>query len=313
MSFIQWTEQEGKFFPVGKTQPALPSGCYKICESMQGLYLEKQDLRQIDLLDLPDDNASKVVREINRFWELKDKFAEHKMPYKRGILLYGAPGTGKTCCLRSAMENLMKRDGIIIEFSYPDAFLEGYKIVRQIHPNKSVIALMEDLDSIISNCSESKLLNILDGAHDVNNIIFVATTNYPERLGSRIFNRPSRFDKKFFIGMPKPEARRMYLEWKGIKDPDLSRWVEDTDEMTISHLAELYTAVRVFEESYEEALDVIKSMELIPHSSLFDKSAIADSPEMIKSCYYEAKKKLHGKKKVITEDSWDIDQIAKMI
>lgn len=300
MTNIQWTTSDNQtFFPVGKTVDLLPSGCYQIKESMQGLFFVKQDIRDNSLVSLPDSNASKVLEEINKFWESKQKFEEHKMPYKRGLLLYGPPGSGKTSALRTAMENVMSRDGIVLEYESPHTFLEGYKIIRQIHKDRPIISLMEDLDSKLGY-DQTALLQLLDGVHDMNNIMFIATTNYPENLGSRIFNRPSRFDKKFFIGMPSAESRRTYLQHKGIEE-NIEKWVKDTDGLSIAHLAELYTAVKVFEDDYSEAVKVIKSMESIPHSSLFDKSNVDSSPEAVGQCYYEHKAKLKNGSKVLSE------------
>src|SRR6056297_1686809 len=187
MAYIQWTTSDNKtFFPVGKTVDLLPAGCYSVQESMQGLYLERQDIRNSDILKLPDTNSDKVVNEISKFWESKERFVEHKMPYKRGILLYGPPGSGKTCTLRTVMEDVENRGGLTLEFKHPYMFMEGYKMIRQVHPDRPVIALMEDVDAILERCSESEFLNVLDGVQDLNNVVFVATTNYPEKLGSRI-------------------------------------------------------------------------------------------------------------------------------
>lgn len=302
MTYIQWTTSDDtNFFPVGKTVDLLPSGCYTVQESMQGLYLQKQELKSNKLLKLPDTNSDKVVSEISKFWESKDKFAEHKLPYKRGMLLYGPPGSGKTSAIRTAMSDVMERGGLALEFKYPSLFMEGYKMIRQVHAERPIIAVMEDVDAILERCSESEFLNVLDGVHDLNNVVFVATTNYPERLGGRIFNRPSRFDKRFKIGMPTSESRKMYLQHKGVTE-NIDRWVEDTEGLSIAHLAELYTAVRVFGESYEDAISVIKDMETIPHSSMFDKSGIEKDEESVGMAYYEHKEKRTGKKqKVLTE------------
>lgn len=296
--YIQWTTNDNEtFFPVGKTTNVLPPGCYKVQESMQGLYLQKQDIRDSSLIKLPDSNAEKVLGEIKKFWASKQKFIEHKLPYKRGILLFGPPGSGKTSTLRTAMEDVMTRDGIVLEYSNPHSFLAGYQMIRQIHKDKPMIALMEDLDSKLGYDS-TELLQILDGVHDLNNIVFVATTNYPEKLGSRIFNRPSRFDRKFKIGMPSAESRKVYLQHKGVTE-DIDTWVKDTEGLSIAHLAELYTAVMVFEDSYAQAVKIIKSMESIPHSALFDKSKVDDSPSLVGKAYYEHKAKM--KKGVLSE------------
>lgn len=296
MTYIQWTTSDDtNFFPVGKTVDDLPPGCYTVQESMQGMYLQKQELRTNKLLKLPDTNSDKVVSEISKFWDSKEKFAEHKMPYKRGMLLYGPPGSGKTSAVRTAMNDVMERGGCALEFKYPSTFMEGYKMIRQVHPERPIVAVMEDVDAILERCSESDFLNVLDGVHDLNNVVFVATTNYPERLGSRIFNRPSRFDKRFKIGMPTAESRKMYLEHKGITE-GIEQWVKDTAGLSIAHLAELYTAVQVFGESYDVAVSVIKGMETIPHSSMFDKSGIEHDEERVGRAYYEHKKKMSGGK-----------------
>jgi len=301
MTYIQWTTSDNKtFFPVGKTVDLLPAGCYSVQESMQGLYLERQDIRNSDILKLPDTNSDKVVNEISKFWESKERFVEHKMPYKRGILLYGPPGSGKTCTLRTVMEDVENRGGLTLEFKHPYMFMEGYKMIRQVHPDRPVIALMEDVDAILERCSESEFLNVLDGVQDLNNVVFVATTNYPEKLGSRIFNRPSRFDKRFKIGMPNDKSRKMYLEHKGVEPEFIDEWVKETEGLSIAHLAELYTAVKVLGEDYSEAIDVIKGMETILHSSLFDKAGVDSSPESVGKMYYEHKNKIN-KNKVLTE------------
>lgn len=304
MANIQWTTSDKtNYFPVGETTSNLPSGCYKVGETMQGqIFLEKQQLRNDGLIKLPDTNSQTVLEEIQKFWELKDKFAEEKTPYKRGIMLYGPPGSGKTSTLREVMEDVTQRGGIILEFERSHSFLDGYKMVREIHADKPIVAVMEDLDAIIDMNSESALLNVLDGVHDLNNIVFLATTNYPERLGSRIFNRPSRFDKRFKIGMPKAESRKTYLAHKGISEDVIDKWVKDTAGLSIAHLSELCTAVKMFGEAYEVAVKVIKGMESIPHSSLFDKSSVDATDTKVGREYYESVKNNVKSGKVMTED-----------
>lgn len=305
MTYIQWSTPDDKtYFPIGKTTNVLPPGCYSVEESMQGPFLQKQSTKKGGLIKLPDSSSEKVVHEIKKFWDSKQKFMEHNMPYKRGILMYGPPGSGKTSAIREVMEDVESRDGISLEFKYPETFMVGYNMIRDIHQDRPIIALMEDIDSIIERCSESSFLNILDGVNDLNNVVFLATTNYPERLGSRIFNRPSRFDKRFQIGMPTSESRKIYLEAKGVDSNAVGRWVEDTDGLSIAHLAELYTAVKVLGESYDEAIEIVKGMTNIPHSKLFDYSSVVELPEKPECgvAYMESKnsmKKRFGK--VMTE------------
>jgi hypothetical protein len=329
--FIQWTSDDNKtFFPAGKVVPQLPPGYYNICESMHGLYLDRKDIKNEDLLRFPDTNSDSVIAEMKKFWTLEESFAKSGIPYKRGIMLYGPPGSGKTCTLRLVVEDLIKnQSGIVIEWTRPGTLLEGYNIIRQVHSKMPIIVLMEDVDAILSGYGESSTLNLLDGVHDINRVVFLATTNHPEQLGSRIVNRPSRFDKRFLIGMPNAEARSMFLEHKGIKGEELKRWVEDTNGLSIAHLKELYVATKILGDPYDQAIETIGEMKFVPSSKYFDDTQPA-SPEKVRQwseskyseygtgkCYTEGKKSRGG---LITEGRttprqaktrpWSVDDIA---
>jgi len=123
---------------------------------------------------------------------------------------------------------------------------------------------MEDLDAILERRSESIVLNILDGVDKIDKIVFLATTNYPERLGPRIVNRPSRFDKRIKIGNPNDSARKMYLEHlvqrDGERITDIDKWVTDTKGFSLAHLKELFVAVTIIGDTYDVALTILKSM-----------------------------------------------------
>ncbi|MGH9194617.1 MAG: hypothetical protein ACRD1T_02620 [Acidimicrobiia bacterium] len=66
----------------------------------------------------------------------------------------------------------------------------------------------------------------------VKRTVFLAITNYPEDLGPLIINRPSRFDKRFFIGHPKDAARHVYFRrlLKGKITPDESEMESHTHQ-----------------------------------------------------------------------------------
>ena len=134
---------------------------------------------------------------------------------------------------------------------------------------------MEDLDSILQHNIESDVINILDGVDLIDKVVFIATTNYPELLGERVINRPSRFDRRFYIGPPNEASRLLFFKFlfqQGMQKPedrsliDLMRWVKDTEGMSIAHLKELFVACVILGTPYEEALKTLKSMEVLPDS-----------------------------------------------
>lgn len=270
---LQWTTPDGKIFiPAGKTVLRLEPGIYDIQESQQwGIYFEKLKTNTHNLINFPDSRSEMVVKEIEHFWERRDNFKNRgdkaSIIYKRGICLWGPPGSGKTCTVQLIVKDVIeKRGGVCVVFNHPKLFLNGMRTLRQIHPETKVVVLMEDLDSIIEQYDESEVLNILDGVNAFEDVVYLATTNYPERLGARIINRPSRFDKRIKIDFPNAECRKIYLESlltsKEIKKfkIDLTKWVSDTEGFSMAHLKELFVAVVILEDTYEEALISLKGM-----------------------------------------------------
>ena len=272
MQFIQWTTPDNEtFFPAGQVVCDLPPGYYTVDTSYNGIFFKKKQIKNEGLLRFPDSSSDAVINEISRFWGLRDRFVESSISHKRGILLYGPPGSGKTSTLRVVVEDLVNNHkGIVLEWCGSELFLSGYNIIRGIHPELPIIVMMEDVDALFEGYNGSSTLNILDGVHKIDRILFLATTNHPEKLGSRIINRPSRFDKRFLIGMPNAESRKMYLESKGIKDNELKQWVEDTDGLSIAHLKELYVANKILGDDYSQAISTIKEMRFVPSSKFFD-------------------------------------------
>jgi len=265
-NFEQWATSDGKIFiPAAKTLKELIPGCYEImsCPST-GIYFEKIPVKTEGLLRFPQTNSEKVVKEIQKFWEREKWFRRFDLAYKRGIILWGPPGSGKSSTLQLIMNDVINRGGVVIKFGYPKLFIEGMRILRQIQPTIPIIVLMEDMDSIIESFTESDVLNILDGVDQVDRTIFLATTNYPEKLGPRIINRPSRFDKRFKIDHPNAESRKMYLEYIIGKNEDLNidvdKWVADTEKFSLAHLKELFVAVVILGDEYKNALKSLRSM-----------------------------------------------------
>lgn len=236
---------------------------YSIVETHQGYYLQKKQLFLDELYKLPDDNVQKVIDDLETFWGSKEKYKEYGITYKRGILLPGPPGTGKSSLLNFLIHRITNQyKGIVLDFSYGIA--DVLKQIRLMETETPILVIMEDVDAILDSYSNSTILNLLDGNNQVDNVVYLATTNYPERIEPRIKNRPSRFDRVIEIGMPTDEVRRFFLENK-LKESDkqihdIDQWVRDTDGLTLSHLKELIISVVVMGGDYNTTLSILKSM-----------------------------------------------------
>jgi hypothetical protein len=206
--------------------------------------------------------------------------------------------SGKSCTIQLIMEDVVNREGIVIKFTDPFLFTQGMRVLRQIQEDTPVVVIIEDIDSFLEMYNESEILNVLDGVNEVNKVVFLATTNYPEKLGARIVNRPSRFDKRFRIGYPSKASRRMYFEHligegdenklkQKISDLnlDLDRWVEDTDEMSVAHLKELFIQVVIIGDTYEESIETLKSMKENLEDKEFDSEIGFSGPKKSKNYY----------------------------
>jgi len=270
--YVQWsTHGTGVFIPTATSVPKLSPGYYAIRQSDAiGIFFDKRDIKTEKVLRFPDSDSINVVKEIEKFWEREHLFNEYSLAFKRGILLWGPPGSGKTCTIQLIMEDVIQRGGVVLEFCNPYLFNPAFSIYREIEPNTPCVVLMEDIDSILEEYSESNVLNILDGVGHMNKVVFLATTNYPERLGARIVNRPSRFDKRIKINHPNAKSRKMYFEHlfnsgngtgeKLRQKCNLKQWIKDTDGFSIAHLKELFIAVTIIGDDYSNALSTLKSM-----------------------------------------------------
>ena len=97
----------------------------------------------------------------------------------------------------------------------------------------------------------------------MNNIFYVATTNYIEDIPQRIRNRPSRFAEVIEIGPPDKELRRAYLLAKIHEDDvvNIDEWVEKTDGLTIDHLKNLIINVLVLGLPLDDAVEKLRNLE----------------------------------------------------
>lgn len=278
IEFRQWQiGANDTFRPAGLTRETLPGGVYIFETDQYGNIFARMVKVITDALILLPDNASERVLEgMRTYWQMEDRYRRHGLLYKRGILLWGPPGSGKTATLTLLSKNLIDSGGIVVMCSHPGITSAGLAALRRIEPTRRLICIMEDIDEIIQRHGEHELLALLDGENQVENIVMLATTNYPDRLGARIVNRPSRFDERILVGMPSAAARRTYLR-KVVGEMDteeIERWVVGTDQLSIAHLRELAAAVLCLGQDYESVLSRLKSMRYRPK----ERDGVMDQP-----------------------------------
>jgi hypothetical protein len=284
LSYTQWTmEPNDSFVPTGDVKKTIPAGMYEVDVDDHGRpHFRKLILASDTLIDLDDQGGKRAIQSIRTFWTKREVYRDHGILYKRGILMWGPAGSGKTATLTLLIKELIDNmGGIVLPLRNPDNLIVGLKALRRIEPERNLIIVMEDIEEIINTHGEHELLSVLDGEHQVDNVVSLATTNYPEQLGARIINRPSRFDEVIKIGMPSKSMRRTYFEYlTELTGQDLEKWVNDTGGLSIAHLRELVVAVSYLDRTYEETLQRLKSMRVQPKSSMLSDGAGFTSPNL---------------------------------
>ncbi|MBA2944154.1 ATP-binding protein [Paenibacillus sp. CGMCC 1.16610] len=206
-----------------------------------------------------------IYRAIDQFFdEDRTFFKEYELPYKRGILLYGKPGNGKTTLVKSIAGSVKAPVAYwqITENTCSDSIQEVFHAAANLAP---MILVIEDIDAMPQR-ARSYFLNILDGATSKEGIFLIGTTNYPEQIDPALMNRAGRFDRAYEIKLPDMALRQIYLEQKGmgklLTDDLLRVTAKQTEGFTFAQLNELYAAAAL-QCHYEMSVDIeklVKSM-----------------------------------------------------
>lgn len=272
----QWSDVNGgRIITANNTFDKLEAGYYSIHFSNEiGMYFHKEKVATNKLFEMPNTATELIMNDISKFWTLEETYKKYSRVFRRNYLLYSAPGTGKTSLINIMCQQLIKKyDGIVFSLYTErdiELFIDAVRRVRDIEPDRKIIAVIEDIDAFISpdeSCRsslDSYLLNILDGNYKINGVVIIATTNYIERIADRYKNRPSRFDRIVEFPLPNEASRRIFIE-KSVLPEDLKKinideWVKKTKGYTIDHINELILLFFVFGHTEEESFKTIDDM-----------------------------------------------------
>ena len=274
--YNQWAVHPGgKFSPTMPTEKKIPPGFYELGQDNQiGFYLQRKKITLDELYQLPSDELQDMIEDIEKFWDRKEKYKEYNFVHKRGILLYGDPGNGKSGIIQLCTKYLIEEmEGIVINLSTGD-HIDWYQHLigplREIEPDTPLIVILEDIDGIAGEgtWSTSMLLNLLDGIKQINNVVYLATTNYPEKLEERITNRPSRFDRRYEIEMPNDKVREAYIRNKLTEEEllgiNLEEWLSKTKGLSLAHMRELIISVCAMGNTFEDTMDRLNGLKIKP-------------------------------------------------
>jgi chaperone BCS1 len=149
--------------------------------------------------------VEEIVADIEMFKNKKQWYVDKGIPYRRGYLLYGEPGGGKTSLCMSIAAHFEKNISILNLGGKTLSDNDLQQFIAECNPNS--VLIIEDIDTIFkgrereteNSLTMSGLLNALDGALSGHDRILFMTTNYKEHLDPALI-RPGRADRHYYIG-----------------------------------------------------------------------------------------------------------------
>lgn len=217
--FVQMTHHEDEEVVHG--EEAKP-GIFSMVKTMAGIKLEKTEFTKDDVLK--DFVSTKEVTEkIDKFFTAIPRYAKYGIFAKRGGLLFGPAGTGKTTIIAEICRKYSQDGKTFILLWHTDKIEAGdvKDFIKHLKYEgvEKMILVAEDIGGVeIDQArirSESALLSLLDNQEQTFKVpvYIAATTNYPENFMGNLTNRPNRFDDKIRVGYPKSEARQQLLKF----------------------------------------------------------------------------------------------------
>lgn len=170
--------------------------------------------RSLQSVVLSGDMSDFILKDVRKFLDSSAFYKQLGVPYRRGYLLHGPPGCGKTSYVM-ALAGELRLSISLLNLSNRNLNDESLtSLLNNAHMDS--IVLLEDIDRAFSNecnVTMSGLLNALDGVGAQEGRLVFMTTNHVEMLDPALI-RPGRADVKIEVGLlDVDQAERMFRKF----------------------------------------------------------------------------------------------------
>ncbi len=212
---------------------------------------------------LPPDVLDSIERQVLGVARHAGRLLASGQHLKRGVLLHGAPGTGKTHTIRYLLGQLSGVTIVLLSGRALGMIAQACSVARTLQPS---VVVVEDVDLIAEQREYGEgehpllfqLLNEMDGLGEDLDITFLLTTNRADLLEPALAQRPGRVDHAALLPVPDAGARLQLLHlYQGRLVLDLAdpgAVIDRTEGVTASFMKELLrrAALRAADESGRE-------------------------------------------------------------
>ena len=232
------------------------------------------------------------IRELKEAVELPllrpELFEQVGIEPPKGVLLYGAPGTGKTLLARAVAHETKATFVRVVGSELVRKYIgEGARLVREIfeyaRKKKPTILFIDELDAIGSKRIDlatsgdrevqrtlMQLLSEMDGFNPRGDVKLAGATNRPDILDPALL-RPGRFDRFIEISMPDEKARfeifKIHARKINKKDVDFNKLTKITLDTTGADIRSICVEAGMFairkEKEYVTQEDFIKAVQKV--------------------------------------------------
>jgi SpoVK/Ycf46/Vps4 family AAA+-type ATPase len=258
--------------------------------------------RKLDTIILKDGLKDEIKSDLQLFLNSEDWYKERDIPYSRGYLFYGYPGTGKTSMIKG-ISMYCKRHIHFLMLSEVSSDSELIELLKKINYKETVLVI-EDIDAMAdivkerdsesddsssdstdfkkikkngnensngeklqqqkSSLTLSGLLNVIDGVFTCHGRILIMTTNHPEVLDGALI-RPGRVDGKYLFGnCNKEQIRGLYeMFFNSFVDEEQLKTIRN-DEYSPAHITSVFLRYRNNHEKALNHLDDAETKVVIP-------------------------------------------------
>jgi len=248
------TEKKQLLSPAQSDKQSLPFGVYIARRGPRDtVMLQKHELRKDKYYELSDIDDN-LIQDVHFFLDNEKKYRKMNFAHRRGILLFGPPGNGKTMAIehiahrfqdkaRFVFANLQQLSNLMEE--------EYYEALADL----PIVLVLEEISTLSRDgYMQSQVLSFLDGEKSWDNFMFIATTNFPEELPDNFIDRPSRFDRLYKVDNPTEKVRRAYLEQLLGKKNVHQSIINKTAGLSLAYLKELVVAAKIYGRTLMETI-----------------------------------------------------------